>query len=123
MEGRRAGLCVMVCAMRIWTKSITRINRPFLWMAGGAILALLALSGLCALAPINYESPQPKFFLSLFLLLVFEVGWVTLTISFNCWFNLKLTRREQKVREPSAMPANLFLPWPEQEKVSNEQYV
>ena len=91
-------------------------------MAGDAILILLALSGLCSLAPLNYEPPQPKFFISLFLYLVFEIGFAILIISLNCWFNLKLTRNEPKLPD-FAGNNNPILPWPRQEEASNEQSV
>ncbi len=61
------------------------MSRPILWIAGSAVLVLLTLGGLYALAPVDYEAPQPKFFLCFFLLLLFWIGLVSLIVSFNCW--------------------------------------
>lgn len=61
------------------------ISRPALWTVGSALLNLLTLGGLYASAPSDYESPQTRFFLFPFFLLLFWLGWVALTISFDCW--------------------------------------
>jgi hypothetical protein len=72
--------------IRVWLKLITtQVGRPGLCAAGSAKLVLLTLGGLYALAPLDYEPPQPKFFLCLVLLSLFWIGWVALTVSFNCW--------------------------------------
>lgn len=91
-------------------------------MAGGAVLALLALIGLSTLAPIYYEPSQLKFFIAFFLSLLFEIGLAAFTISFNCWLNLKLSHPRPIARESFAGQNNPILPWPEQEMASNEQY-
>jgi hypothetical protein len=109
--------------MNIWQNSIiARVSRLVLWMAGSALLVLLALSGLYALAPLNYQETQLKFFLCLFLLFLFEIAFVTLTISFNCWINLKLSPPERETPISSVTQDNQLLDWPEQEKVKTEQY-
>jgi hypothetical protein len=70
----------------IWLKSVvSRISRPALWTAGSAILVLLTLGGLHTIVPLDYETPQSKFFLCFFLLLLFWIGWVVLIVSFDCW--------------------------------------
>lgn len=109
--------------MNIWHNSIiARVSRLVLWMAGSALLVLLALSGLYALAPLNYQETQLKFFLGLFLLFLFEIAFVTLTISFNCWINLKVSPPERETPISSVTQDNQLLDWPEQEKVKTEQY-
>jgi len=99
------------------------MSLPARWMAGGALLALFAFIGLVAIAPLHYQPPQPRFFLSLLLLLSFGIAWVTLTISFNCWLNLKLSRGEPIVSRPYAAQNNPILPWPGQEMTTSEQSV
>jgi hypothetical protein len=122
-ESASASARVKVCGMRTWQKTIARISLPVRWMGSGLILVLLSFIGLSALAPLNYEQTQPKFFSTLFLLIAFEIGFVTLTISFNCWFNLKLSRRKRTVRELSMVQSHSLLPWLGQKTASNEQCV
>jgi hypothetical protein len=116
------GFTYRYAGMHTWQKLIARMSLSVRRMAGGAILALLALGGLYALAPINDAPPHPKFLISLLLAVAFEIGFVTLTISFNCWLNLKLTRQGPIARESLAAKSNPILPWPEQEMASTEQY-
>jgi hypothetical protein len=51
------------------------------------------------IAPVTAELPPLEFALSLLLLVLFGIGWVTVTISFNCWLNLGLTRLEPIIGE------------------------
>jgi hypothetical protein len=67
-----------------------RLSRPVLWIAGSAGLGFSAFGGLCALAPLDYTPPQLKFFLSLFLFILFWIGWLTLAASLICWIISKL---------------------------------
>jgi hypothetical protein len=70
----------------IWLKLVvSRMSGAFLWITGSAILVLLTMGGLYTIMPLDYEPPQSKFFLSLFLLLLFWIGWVALIVSFDCW--------------------------------------
>lgn len=98
------------------------MSRADRWMAGSATLTLLAIGGLCALGSITYAPPQPNFSIVFFLYLVFEIGCATLTTSFNCWINLKLTRLQPPGSESLAEESKLILPWPEQQMESTEQY-
>jgi hypothetical protein len=91
-------------------------------MAGGVILVFLALIGLFALAPINDETPSPKFFIAFFLSLMFEIGLAAFAISFNCWVNLKLIHPRPIAPESFAGQNNPILPRPGQETASTEQY-
>jgi len=122
MEGAQSGSGLVSWAMRIQYKSI---GQPVLWMAGSAILVLLAFIGLSALAPITAEPPQPKFFLSLFLSLAFEIGLVTLTISFNCWLNLKMSPLGPIAHNAPEARTRPILPSPERATVrsGNLQFI
>lgn len=84
-------------------------------MAGGTILVLSALNGLYVFAPTNDPPTQTASFLSLFLTLAFEFGWVAFTISFNCWLNLKLSPPELKASKSLAAKSSPIVPWPDQE--------
>jgi hypothetical protein len=68
-------------------------------MGCGTVVILLALIGLSMIAPVTSDLPPPEFALSLLLLVSFGIGWVTVTISFNCWLNLGLTRLEPIIGE------------------------
>lgn len=68
-------------------------------MGGGAVVVLIALIGLLMIAPVTAELPPLEFALSLLLLVLFGIGWVTVTISFNCWLNLGLTHLEPIIGE------------------------
>ena len=92
----------------IWLKSIvSRISRQALWIAGSAILILLTMGGLYTIVPLDYEPPQPKFFLCFLLLLLFWIGSVALIVSFNCWVVLILTSlaRARKCPRPETVRA------------------
>lgn len=76
--------------MHLWLRSTAaRVSRPVLWMMCGFLLALFALAGLGAIAPLNYQPPQALFFAGIFLLTLFWIGWVVFFTSLNCWINSK----------------------------------
>ena len=65
--------------------AIMTMNRPTVWMAQGALLIFLSLTGLYALAPLNYRRPQPQFFVCRLLLMTFWLGLAILLVSLLGW--------------------------------------
>ena len=52
------------------------------WSMRGASLLLLSLGGLAMMSDLNH---QPPLFISLPLLVLFWIGWITLLVSLLCW--------------------------------------
>lgn len=81
-------------------RAVVQIPRLVFWCVCSAVLVLLAMSGLYALAPVDYQPPQSKFFISVFLLLLFWLAWVALIVSINCSICIKFLSHDRKRNPP-----------------------
>jgi len=70
-----------------------KITRAIACFAGSTALAGLALAGLSALAPVDGNAAQPKYYVDFLLLVLFWIAYVIFMISVLVWLGGKVFGR------------------------------